>query len=338
MASHGSGPGMIRRVLTVTFVLIIIALVIFWIVTGGIGRAMRTGEFFTDPIAVIFGTGTTTGTLITLPWQQAAPRGPDISGYATQADEEQQASSGAPNQQQSTAPAPSQAATFGNPSPYVGQVTISNNDAAQSNPAYQYIEVQASAANTSPVTISGWSLQSEVSGSRAYIPEAASVFVTGTVNTVGPVYLKAGDSAIITTGTTPVGTSFRENICSGYLAQVQSFSPGLSTSCPDPSQALPETAQNLQTYGSSCFDYLSSLAQCDLPGSNLPSDLSPACQAFVANTFSYNGCVNTYENTPSFALPVWRLYLNMRAGLWDNTHDIIRLLDDQGRTVDVLTY
>jgi hypothetical protein len=326
---------MIKRVLIVTFIFIILALFVFWIVTGGIGAAMRAGANFTNPVGLIFGSGTSTGTFIQLPWQPAAPpRGPDISGYADQANTDIQSLQNGGASDTTAA----QAATFGNPSPYVGQITIIDNAATESDPEREYIEIQASENNSAPITITGWSLQSAVSGLRAPIPEAAPVFVLGIVNTVGPVYLDPGDSAIITTGMTPVGTSFRENICSGYLGQLQTFTPALSASCPDPSQALPETAENLRTYGGSCLDYLQNLPQCSFPGTTLPSNLSGACRTYIEDTFSYDGCVNLYRNAPSFARNSWRLFLNMRAELWYNTHDVVRLLDTEGRTVDVLTY
>jgi len=147
-----------------------------------------------------------------------------------------------------------------------------------------------------------------------------------------------GASAIITTGLSPVGVSFEDNICSGYLGQLQTFFPTLSSSCTAPSDALPQTAQNLKTYGASCLDYINNLPAFEFPGPNLPSDLSQACRTFVATTLSYNGCVAMNRTQSTFELPSWRLYLAMRAPLWNHTHDIIRLLDNQGRVVDVLQY
>jgi hypothetical protein len=157
------------------------------------------------------------------------------------------------------------------------------------------------------------------------------------VNAVQPISLEPGSSAILTTGISPVGISFRENTCSGYLGELQSFTPELPSECPAPSEALLLNADNLRAYGDTCIDYVQTLSQCHFPAT-VPSNLTPACRSFIANTLSYNGCTQAHRNDPSFALPSWRVYLGLKAEFWYNTHDVIRLLDDQGRVVDVLTY
>ncbi len=328
---------MIVRILTILFFFAVVAAIVFWLISGGWAATERAAGSLTNPIDLILYNGTSTGSFITLPWQPTSPtRGPDISALAAQGDEQVAAES--QNAANAQTVQPPQTETFGNPSPYAGEVMLSGNGATAADPANQYVEIEASESNTSPIDIAGWSLQSAASGEQVYLPEAASIFVEGIVNTVDPVYLDPGGSAIITTGITPVGTSFRENMCTGYLEQLQTFTPELTNNCPNPSEALPETPGNLQTYGSTCFEYLNNLAQCYFPGNSLPSDLTPACQAFVENTMSYDGCVNSYQNSKSFASPVWRLYLNMSTDLWNSGHDVLRLLDNEGRVVDVLTY
>ena len=52
----------------------------------------------------------------------------------------------------------------------------------------------------------------------------------------------------------------------------------------------------------------------------------------------YNNCFADHINDPNFAGTSWRIYLNSGVELWRNDHDTIRLLDAQGKTVDVLTY
>jgi flagellar basal body-associated protein FliL len=336
MASGGHGKsGMIWTILVTVFVLLILALVIFWLVTGGPSRAWQAGKNFTNPIAVIFGNGTTTGTLIHLPWQPAPVRGPDISSYVNTADEQQSA---ADTQSSDSGNAITRLQGYGNPSPYAGQVAITDNNATASDPAQEYVQIQASSDNGAPVNITGWSLQSAVSGRYAPIPQAAPIFVGGVVNNVSPVYLAPGALATITTAASPVGVSFEENICTGYLSQLQQFSPSLDQSCPSPSDALPQTAQNLRAYGASCFDYIANMPSCYFSGTSLPTSLTPACRSFIANNLSYNGCVAMYRNQTGFNLPSWRLYFALRSELWNNSHDIIRLLDSQGRVVDVLSY
>ena len=325
---------MIKRVLIISLVVFVIALILFWFVTGGWAAASRTARSLANPLELIFG-ASASGSFLKLPWQPPElTRGPDISDYAGEADARILAS-GDEDQYSGTPPAETQ--QFGNPSPYVGKVAITENAAAESNAAKEFIQLTASENNTQPIVITNWVLQSAVSGARAIIPPAAPLFVLGTVNTVQPVYLEPGASAFITTAASPVGTSFRENICSGYLSELQTFNPELSNECPAPSGALPMNADNLRTYGSSCFDYLGGLPQCHFP-TTLPGDLSATCRSFISNTMSYNGCINFSRDRIPFALPTFRVYLGLRSELWNNSHDVIRLLDEQGRTVDVLTY
>lgn len=330
MAS-GDGPHMIRTILGIVLALFLIGVILFWIVTGGISRAWRTGIHFTNPISVIFGNGTTTGVLIHLPWQIETTRGPDISDYVGIADGQLEAGT-----QADTAAGTSYLQQFGTPSPYVGAVTIVGNNATASDPTQEYIVLHA--AGSGPVDVTGWVLQSAVSGAYGVIPPAASVFVGGVVNRVERAYLAPDVSAVVTTGASPVGVSFKETRCTGYLNQHQRFSPELNESCPEPSDALPQTAQNLRVYGASCFDYVANLSSCRFAGASLPGDLTSACRIYIANDLSYNGCVEMYRNSPYFALNSWRLFFSISHQLWNNSHDIIRLLDAQGRVVDVLSY
>src|SRR3989344_1589368 len=107
------------------------------------------------------------------------------------------------------------------------------------NTSVSFIQLPASDINSASVSIAGWSLQSAVSGARAAVPQAAPLFVLGIVNSVQGISLEPGASVVLTTAASPVGTSFRENRCIGYLNELQIFTPELSGSCPTPSEALP---------------------------------------------------------------------------------------------------
>ncbi|MCE9541664.1 hypothetical protein K8R03_03885, partial [Candidatus Kaiserbacteria bacterium] len=201
----------------------------------------------------------------------------------------------------------------------------------------EYVTLTASADNAGSIDISGWSLQSAVTGKRIYIPLAASPYVLGIVNRVSDALLSPGASAIITSGISPVGVSFRETLCTGYLNQTQSFSPALSNSCPSRDRVLPYNADNLARFGADCFDYIQTMPQCDFPKS-LPSSLSPSCRALLSTAFSYNGCVNMFQSSQDFALSSWRMYAGFTTELWGNSHDILRLSDGQGRIVTTVSY
>lgn len=326
---------MIQRVLAYVIILILLVFAISWLWAGGAAQIVRAVRNIPNPIDILWGNSTSTYQVI-LPWQAAVPQGPDISGLTESAgqysDSEEQLSE-LQNQYSSLQTQAQNTSSDGTPSPYRGTVTLSAGTAAERD--NEYIEIAA--RGSASVSLQGWSLRSMLSGARFYLPLAASPFILGTVNTVTPSVLDHEGNAIVYSGRSPIGTSFRENRCTGYLAQLQSFEPSLANACPNPSELMPMTADNMQRYGSDCVDYLRGLPQCTFPD-NLPMSLSPACRIYIANTFSYNGCVNAYAGSTSFKRDTWRLYLNAAGELWSNDHDVIRLLDAEGRTVDSITY
>ena len=332
---QGSGHerSMIVTILIWTLVLVLIGLVIIWAILGGFTAAWNVMRNFTNPIDIIFGrTGTTTGTLITLPWQPSELRGPDIGAYA---DEARKVNGEDYDEQASTQPSsPSQ---LGSRSLYARQVTLGDGDATSDDPSTEYLELSASGNNVEPLAVSGWSLQSAATGQRVYIPQGTATLTVGAVNQSLPIYLEPGESAIVITGNSPVGISFKENLCTGYLGQTQRFTPELESACPYGSEILQQTEANIRTYGASCFDYLRSLQRC-AQAPEASSDITSACRALAANALTYNGCVNGYRTVPNFSLPRWRIFLGRGQELWGNAHDVIRLLDQNERTVDVLTY
>lgn len=228
---------------------------------------------------------------------------------------------------------------FGTPSPHAGAVFIARDEAGihATDTGAEYVQLQAEYRNSAAVDIRGWSLQSALTGVRVLIPGAAASFVQGVPNTLGAVALAPGGVAILTSGPSPVGVSFRENACTGYLQQFQSFSPPLSERCPSPSSLMPLTEQNLTRYGAECFDALQGMQSCRFP-QDLPHTLTQACRSQLADTLSYNGCTRAQNYRADFYEDTWRLYLGSPQELWRPSHDVLRLLDAEGRTVDVFTY
>ena len=216
---------MIKRVLIISLIVFIIALIIFWFITGGWAAAARTARSLGNPLELIFGTSTS-GSFIKLPWQPSElVRGPDIADYADEADARILAS-GDEDQFTNTPPTPRGA--FGDASPYAGKIIIRESNATESDVTQEFIQLTASEGNSQPILVTNWALQSAVSGARAIIPPAVPFFILGVVNPVQPVYLEPGASIFVATGASPVGTSFRENICSGYLSELHTFTPELS--------------------------------------------------------------------------------------------------------------
>ncbi|HUO50403.1 MAG TPA: hypothetical protein VMU25_02465 [Candidatus Paceibacterota bacterium] len=301
---------MVRTILWRIFLLLIVVLIVMWFLSGGLDRIKaRVNNFNGNPLQLLMGFGSTT-----LPWSPVSlPRGPDISGITGY---------GGQNSQNAT--------TFGNPSPYASGVSISSEGAQNADPHTEYLVIHNDGSQTLDIT--GWALQSLQTRAQAFIPRGASFFALGAVNQQTDIELPPGGVAIVATGVSPVGTSFRENICSGYLGQLQSYAPQIQTNCPSPSGYAAQAAQ----FGQACADFVSSLPACTFPQqvSNLPS----GCQAFVQTDLSYNGCVQAHQGDPGFATANWRVFLGASQELWSNTSDTIRLLDGHGQVVAVTSY
>lgn len=329
---------MVTKVLIWLAICMVLGLGALWLYAGGYREIVSFVRTIPNPVDIIWGTSTSTYR-IKLPWEVAIPQGPDISGYATDEDgrDPSEQLADLEDQYKELEAKSKKLRIYGAPSSYAGRVVLSAGNATESDYGKEYIELSADSGNSSAVDLAGWSLQSMVSGIRVSIPPAALPFILGTVNSMNTVLLAPGEAVIVTSGPSPVGASFRENICTGYLSQLQDFDPPLANACPPDSKLAPMTPENLKRYGSECFDYIQNLPQCNFP-QRMPAELSSACRAFVTNVFSHNGCVNAFRTTSTFALDTWRLFVGSRSALWSDSHDIIRLLDADGRTVDVLSY
>jgi len=319
---------MIRTILKYLLVGMVIALVLLWLWSGGWTLIKIEVANLGNPIDILRGTSTSTYQ-IRLPFSPSVPQGPDISGLVARGDSMSDGGSSDGTQISGTA------SGSGAPSIYQGEVTLAAAHAGSSDPAHEYVVIESTAGG--PIDISGWTLQSMLTGKREVLPEAAQPLVAGAINRVAPVVLSPRQVAIVTTGTSPVGASFQENICTGYLAQEQNFDPSLQNACPSPLDSVPESLPADQTYGANCFDYMRTIPQCEYV-TQVPASLSANCRALIASEFSYNGCVSDNQHRTDFALGEWRLYLGSGIELWDNAHDIIRLTDSSGRVVDAVSY
>ncbi len=325
---------MIKTVIIWSFVALIAILLVIFFITGGGFRGLANTARSLPSIKNLFQNLTGgSGSSFMLPGQENA-----LNNLGLEIDVEGSFGDGGyETPESSTIGAPTTDQAYGAASPESGKVFISAGNASAASAAEEYVTLNASVSNTAPINISGWSLQSVFSGKRVYIPLSASPYVLGIVNRVSNTLLAPGGTAIYVSGISPIGVSFQETLCTGYLHQMQSFTPGLSNRCPAGDRVLPYNEQNLARYGESCFDFLHQLPTCSFPAS-VPSNLSADCRAMLMSTFSYNGCVNAYRSAPDFAQNSFRLYGDFTRELWGNDHDTIRLLDGQGRTVDAVSY
>jgi hypothetical protein len=231
---------------------------------------------------------------------------------------------------------------FTNPSPYRGQVRFDTNptDPRQSLADVESVTIENEGGT--PVTISGWQLVS--SASRATLGGGTLVPTSGTVNASAPIALGPDERAIIVSGHSPAGFSFRENACTGYLDQYQAFHPSLEASCPSARSEYDDLVGDDDGDDErACRSFLSSVSRCETV-TRFPKDadgnyeVDRSCRDFAAGRLTYNSCVAEHRGDRDFAGDTWRVFLGSYPGLWRDTHDTIRLLDAQGRTVDVLAY
>lgn len=328
---------MIKYIIGALLAFTLLALAVFWVLGGGPRRTLESAQAAADRKVTEAGDVT-----FALPWQpaqifptldlsdalQVNDYEPTTQERLQELEAEYDRLSGEVETQR----------TFGNPSPYRGKVAIVEDISGvrETDPRSEYLQISAQYGNSETIDISGWVLESALSGVRVMIPPSAAPFIANSANVLGGTSLGPGALALVATAPSPVGVSFRENMCTGYLGQFQSFTPPLADECPSPSQVLPLTETNLLQFGESCFDAIANLSQCRFP-QNI-SGVSSACQSFLTEKLSYNGCVSTNSFRSEFHRNMWRVYLGSSSELWRNSHDAIRLLDAQGKTVSVFVY
>lgn len=323
---------MLARVFSFLLIGLLIAIAVVWFLGGGWEKTKAAARGYGNPIQAILSGGSLLGSDFRLPGSPIIPQGAGLGdlGDLAYVPESNASFEGAYDMDART----SDARSFGTPSPYALSVSL-RIEYPGTEQEYAVIESAGSAAD---IILTGWSLQSALSRVRVSLPHAAPTFVVGAPNTLDAAVLRPGGSAIISSGTSPVGVSFRENLCSGYLGQLQQFSPPFSGTCPTPTASIPRTPTTESRLGASCFEYLATLPACTFPGGSLPTSLPPACRATVAERLTYNGCFQSFSARSDFYRDQWRLFLGTQAPLWRADSDVVRLLDAEGRTVATYSY
>lgn len=225
-------------------------------------------------------------------------------------------------------------------SSYKDQVTIvkSSTGPRRTEASKEYFEIQANRSNTSPISITGWRVTSLISGVSYAIKNGVHLPQSSSISPETAIFLNPGDRAYIATGRSPIGVSFRTNLCTGYFEQFQDFSPSLRRECPRPKDELDVTVDVIRTFGNTCLDLIERLPRCEMYTKSLPLGSTPECVEFVTTEINYNGCVSAHKNDPDFYKSEWRIYLGRDAEIWRDKRETIVLLDNEGRTVDTFTY
>lgn len=228
---------------------------------------------------------------------------------------------------------------FGTPSPYRDIVSMNHyvSNASSSNPSNEYIEISIPQNADMQVNLSGWKFVSEATGIAAAIPKGAEVPTSGIVNSMQNIMLSPGERAIIISGMSPIGTSFRENKCIGYFSTFQQFSPYLPQNCPTPSGELLSFYGDYYIRDPECLNYVNNLSRCQAVLYS-PDTLSNACKKFAVQYLNYNGCVIAHNNDADFEGNTWRIYLNRTTSMWRTKYEVVKLLDINNKTVDAFSY
>jgi len=222
-----------------------------------------------------------------------------------------------------------------NNSPITGEVVIENVSGTSVNAtaAEQYVTIYAPSQNSAAVDISALSIKSVLSGAQESLGSGTSLPMAGQVNGTSDILLSPGQTAIVNVGESPIGVSFQENACVGFLSQHQTFTPDLYSDCPKPAASSIPIPPGQDLYA--CTEYIQSLPSCTTPtySYNLGnSGVTDACQSYADSELNYNDCVAGDKGAPDFYGSTWRVFLNRTTPLWQE-HDTVELLDGNGLVV-----
>lgn len=237
---------------------------------------------------------------------------------------------------------------------YSGRISISVGNVNTIQPNEEYVTLRNRGAGS--VNITGWALvngkgsrpMQNSNNSYFYPTPDTAIIGQGTEFldpsgrfSVGSIILAAGDTAYVTTGgpfsqfPLSISTSFRENICMGYLENYP-FTPSINRSCPSLTN---DSGTRLLT--DECYNYVSSLGSCPNPEKTNKKvyDNQPShCKAFLTERIGYSACVAHNINMKGFSVNQWRIFLGKERKMWASRNETITLYDSGGRIVDQVTY
>jgi hypothetical protein len=230
--------------------------------------------------------------------------------------------------------------TLGEISKFKDKITINKSSSGPKNktPETEYLTLNISSGNTEDISLMGWRIESKVTGKSFTIGGATEVYISGVVNSEPPIKASPGESVIILTGRSPIGSSFKINKCVGYFEQFQDFSPRLSTNCPSLKNELEEIIYEIPLNDNVCEDFVNRIRRCEMPLSSFPIGMSNECVEFISENINYTGCVKSHRDDLDFLGKEWRVFLGRTEEIWREKREIIRLIDNDGMVVDTYTY
>jgi hypothetical protein len=307
--------------LAIVFALLV-GLGIAWIATGGPSRALVAGPFLKPPAPL--NTGESYGLFFNLGrYLDGSERSPwGISSISRSDDSDT-----------SPVDTPTSLGTY---STHRSNVSLSRARAKDDDPDEEYVEINVSRNAKDRIVITGWTLESSVTGRSVTIDKGVYLPETGVVSSEQAIALDPGSEVFVISGRSPIGSSFRLNACTGYFEQFQDFEPRLDRSCPSAEVEFDFRAPGLH-FDDECLDYIEDIPKCSMQ-LNPPVRLSNECRGFVDEHIHYTGCVKNHRADTNFYQNEWRIYLNRDDELWKSKREIIRLLDRNGKVVDEITY
>lgn len=200
---------------------------------------------------------------------------------------------------------------------------------SQQDNYYGIITLAAGFESTGTIDITGWTFKANRTSS--YVPSAVNFFYSSGANNEGEIKLKSGDVLNMYFGlSSPIGQNLRLNLCTGYLANHNTFTPDIPRSCPYPDQS------EIQKFSGQCQDYVNSLGGCTEVQDNPPVPVYDYQCLDYLKQFNYAGCLNKYSSRQDFLGNEWWAWI----GGWflDPRHDQVALLDRNGLLVDLTSY
>ena len=202
----------------------------------------------------------------------------------------------------------------------------------ETDPQKEYVEITASSNNDKPIPISDWKIEGK-RGLDIKIGNGVYLMFSGQVNPKEKIFLQPGERAVIITGKSPLGESFRLNTCTGYFEQFQDFTPYLPRECPYPKD------EDISPYlNDDCLDYIDTLPQCEINVKSLPLNLFGDCQNYINEKINYKTCVEIHKNDKDFYKKEWRIYLGRNEEMWKQKRETITLYDENGKIIDQKSY
>ena len=250
--------------------------------------------------------------------------------------------------------------------PYSRVISLGLGNARYAYQPYQEYVTITNKGKT-PIDITGWQLKNgkdkrgyelggrlqNFSSDIAIIPQGTLVISPRGPSLMQNVILQRGEKAIVTTGRianqSPYNiVSFKENMCSGYLGDLETytFTPRLSRDCPRPADE-----PGVSSLTTECRKFIERMSPCRQPEFETRDKdgeicincvngklLSSSCVAFIKDHFNYGSCVSHHKNDPDFSSRTWRIFLGKGWEMWAQKYETMELFDSVGGLVDSYEY